>query len=89
MRKELEQRFETESKSLEALRERAKAQTVRWAFSTATVLSYQDLGISPGTNDVIYACGYDEASRPIVVQHFNLTVFPPVAFRVKLPQARP
>ena len=78
MRPDVEQRFVTEAKTLQVLRERAKAEVVRWSFSTDELWSYEDLrkpgsdsSILPGPDGAFHACGYDHADRPVVLQHFD------------------
>ncbi len=87
MRQELEQRFKAEAQMLPILRDRRKAEVVRWEFSTQEIWSYEDMrrhsldsDILPGPDGAFYACGYDQAERPIVLQHFDgLDTFVPPA----------
>jgi len=78
MHQELLKRFATEAKMLPVFRQRAKAEAVRWVFSTEEIWSYEDMrargsdsSILPGPDGALFACGYDAADRPIVLQSFD------------------
>lgn len=78
MEQELQNRFATEAKMLAEFRRRAKAEAKRWVFSMEEIWSYVDMrargsdsSILPGPEGALFACGYDAADRPIVLQSFE------------------
>src|SRR5258708_38141474 len=83
MRKEIEQRFSTEAKLLPELQERFNAEVVRRAYSTTEIVSYENVMMCRGSDfdgfsevlcsfeDASYACGFDRADRPVVLQGFD------------------
>src|SRR5579859_1106539 len=78
MKAEMQKRFASEAKMLSVFRERAKAEVKRWVYSTEEIWSYDDLrsrgsrsSLLPGPEGALFACGYDAAERPIVLQQFE------------------
>lgn len=78
MKTEIEQRFETEARSLSGLRERFNAQVVRWVYSLFEIWSYEDRRLKGSDTDILHgpegafhACGYDASDQPIVLLQYD------------------
>jgi len=92
MKTELEKRFELEGACLPEVRNRFNARVVRWVYSLAEIWSWEDRrkkgtddNLLPGPDGAFYACGYDDADKPIVLYDFGYeTVYKPVQKRIPL-----
>jgi hypothetical protein len=78
MRQELFERFKQESKSLALFREQQLARVVRWLYSKDELWSCWDMrekapedSALSGPDGAIYAYGFDELGRRIVVRQFR------------------
>ena len=78
MRQNIEDRFNTEAKTLPVLRERFAAAVTRWTYSATEIWSYEDMrfhctddSLLPGAEGVFYACGFDASDRPIYLKGFE------------------
>lgn len=74
----MEQQYAARSKQLPDIRARYAASVAKWLYSRSEIWSWldrrrqgRDEDILPSSEGALYACGFDTANQPIVLQAFN------------------